>query len=149
MKRASPTPRLGSDLATARRRLAMKTASSTAVLAALLVASGPCFAAWDVEIVSKERAKELGLAIRATADGPNHVRVELEFKPEGELKRFSRVDLRSGRRGDPPVTARLQEDRSKPGRVVVRFTADRPQLDRINLRVVVPGTLGGAVYQIP
>jgi hypothetical protein len=126
----------------------MKTAFHIAVLAALLVLPSPCFAAWDVEIVTKERAKELGLALRATADGPNHVRVELEFKPEGELKRFSRVDLRTGREGKPPETVRLQEDRSKPGRVVVRFTADRSQLDKLTLQVMVPGTLGGAVHQI-
>src|SRR4051794_25933796 len=124
----------------------MKTAFSISVLAALLAVPGPCQAAWDVEIVTKERAKELGLTIRATADGPDHVRVELEFKPMGELKAFSRVDLRSG--GDKPVTTRLQEDRSKPGRVVVRFTANRGQLDKHELRVMVPGELGGAVHHI-
>ena len=55
----------------------------------LVFAPSRCFALMTVQEVSKERAKELGMEIRSKAAGPNAVWVELEFKTEGELKRFS------------------------------------------------------------
>jgi hypothetical protein len=42
----------------------------------------------------------------------------------------------------------LQEDRSKPGRVVVSFTADQTQLDKLALWVYVPGELGRGIYKL-
>src|SRR5947209_17635068 len=127
----------------------MKTIFTIAAAAALLVvAPSPCFALWGIALVSKERAKELGMEVRSTAAGPNHVRVELEFKTEGELKDFSHVDLRFGEGDNPPVTAPLQEDRAKPGRVVVSFTANRGYLDKTNLWVMVPEPDGGSIYQL-
>ena len=106
----------------------MKTLFGIAVLAVLLVAASPCFALTFHVRVSKERAKELGMEVRTTANGPNHVSVQLEFKTEGKFEEFSlegkhkdhsRVELQIGEGDDPPVTAPLKEDRSKPGRVVV------------------------------
>jgi hypothetical protein len=76
------------------------------------------------------------------------VRVELEFKTEGALKDFSRVDLRIGAGDNPPVTAPLREERSRPGYVMVSFTADRAQLDTLSLWVMVPGPLGGTIYDL-
>jgi hypothetical protein len=107
--------------------------------------------------VSKEGAKELGMEVRSTATGDNQVWVELEFKTEGKLKRFSPegkfsgycgVELRIGEGKNPLVTAPLREDRSKPkpGRVVVSFTADRTQLDKLKLWVFVPESDGGTIY---
>ena len=126
----------------------MKTAFSLAVLAVLLVAPGRCFALWSIAPVSKEGAKELGMEVRTTATGPNHVIVELEFKTEGKFKGFSRVDMRIGEGDNPPVTAPLREDRSKPGRVVVSFTADRAQLEKLKLRVFVAESDGGTIYEL-
>jgi hypothetical protein len=126
----------------------MKTPFCSAVLAVLLVAPTPCFALWEIEPVSKERAKELGMEVRSTAAGPIRVRVELEFKAEGPLKNFSRVDLRYGEGDNPPLTAPLREDRSNPGCIVVSFDADRAHLDKINLWVMVPESLGGTIYQL-
>jgi hypothetical protein len=75
-----------------------------------------------------------------------------EFGPEGKYKDHSRVELRigggDGERDDPSVTAPLREDRSKPGRVVVSFTADRTQLDKLKLRVVVPEGDGRTNYDL-
>jgi hypothetical protein len=116
----------------------------SAVAVFLVVAPGVCFALWDLEIVSKDRAKELGMEVRSTAAGPNHVQVELEFKAEGKLKNFSHVDLRFGKGDDLVVAAPLREDRSKQGRVAVSFTADLAQLDKLTLRVMVPFRDGGA-----
>src|SRR6266567_1324485 len=131
------------------------TISAVAVL--FVVAPTPCFALTQWVPVSKERAKELGMEVRTTATGPNHVEVQLEFKTEGKFEEFSpkgkfrngsRVELRIGEGDNPPVTAPLQEDRSKPGRVVVSFTADRAQLDKLKLWVMVPESLGGTIYDL-
>jgi hypothetical protein len=125
----------------------MKTAFSLAVLAVLLVAPGRCFALWGHATVSKETAKGLGMEVRAQVAGLSDVRVELEFKTDGELKGFSRVDFWVGE-GGKLLTAPLREDRSTPGRVVVSLTADRTLLDKITLRVMVPGSLGGMFYEV-
>src|SRR5437764_6519093 len=112
-----------SDLAIQKRSPAMKTLFGITVLAVLLVAPSPCFALWVTVPVSKAGAKELGMEVRTTEAGPNHVRVELELNTEGKLKRFSPegnfssycgVELRIGEGKDPLVTAPLREDRSKP-----------------------------------
>ena len=120
----------------------------SAVAVFFVVAPSPCFALWLIAPVSKERAKEMGMEVRSNAAGPNHVTVGLEFKTEGQLKNFSRVDLRIGEGDNPPVTAPLREDRSKPGRVVVSFTADRAQLNKLKLWVMVPEPDGGSIYDI-
>jgi hypothetical protein len=123
----------------------MKTILSVSALAIFLfVAPNPCFARWAVLLVSKEEAKEFGMQVRTTATGPNHASVELEFKPEGYFKEYSRVELWIGEGDNPRVTAQLREDRSKAGRVVVGFTVDRVQLDQSNLRLIVPHSGGGA-----
>jgi hypothetical protein len=125
----------------------MKAIITVAVLAILfVVAPRPCFALWEIAPVDKEQAKKMGIEIRSIGAGPNDVRIEVEFKPEGELKNFDRVDLRIG--GDSGVTAPLKEDRSKPGRVIVSFSAGNAQLDKINLWIMVPESRGGIVYEI-
>ncbi len=126
----------------------MKTAVSLAVLTVLLVAPGRCFALWGIATVSKQRAKEMGIEVRSTAAGRDQVRVEMEFKAEGPLKNFSRVDLRFGEGDNPPLTAPLQEDRSKPDRIIVSFNADRAHLDRINLWIFVRELDGGTIYHL-
>jgi hypothetical protein len=103
---------------------------------------------WEIAPVTKERAKEMGMEVRSIAAGPNDVRVELEFKIDGVLKDFSRVDLRMSDGDKTLVSAALKEDRSKPGRVVVSFAADRTRLDKLNLWVTVPGGRGGIVHDV-
>jgi len=135
----------------------MKSLFGVAGLAILLVAAGPCFALTFHVAVSKEKAKELGMEVRTTATGPDRVSVKLEFKtegrfvefgPEGQHKDHSRVELRIGEGDDPPVTAPLKEDRSKPGRVAVNFSAERTELDKLKLWVVVPEPDGRTIYDM-
>ena len=103
----------------------------------LAAASSTCLAMMSIGDVSKERAKELGMEIRFTANGPNDVWVELEFKAEGELKDAGRVDLEVGDGKTTLVSyASLQEQRTSSGSVVVRFMANRANLDKITLTVV-------------
>ena len=129
----------------------MKATFSIAAFAILLVAPRPCLALTWGGHVSKEQAKELGMEVRSEPAGPNQVSVELEIKTNGALKRFtegSGVQLRLGDGDNPSLTARLQEDRSKPGRVVVSFTADRTQLDKLALWVYVPAPPGRGIYKL-
>ena len=135
----------------------MKTLFGIAVLAVLLVAASPCFALTFHVRVSKEKAKELGMEVRTTATEPNHVSVQLELKTKGKFEKFSpesklkdhcRVELRIGEGDNPPVTATLKQDRSKPGRVVVSFTADRTELDKLRLWVEVPEPDGRIIYDL-
>lgn len=118
------------------------------VLAVLLVSVEPCFALWGIVPVTREAAKELGMEVRWTPAGPDQVLVELEFKVEGVLKKFSQVNLRFGQGSVPSLTAPLKEDRSKPGRVVVHYNASRAHLEQTHLSVMVPELLGGTVYEI-
>jgi hypothetical protein len=96
-----------------------------------------CYAYEPIEFVTQERAKSLGMEIRANAAGPDAVRVELEFETKGELKDYSRVALEMQDEGKLLLTSTLREDKSQPGRVVVSFAADRTKLDKLTLKVVV------------
>lgn len=123
----------------------------SAVAVFLVVASGVCFALWDVDVVTKDRAKQLGLEIRSTASGTSHVSVELEFKVDGPLKSFSEVHLRLGTRENLVLSTTLREDRSKPGRILCSFAVDSAQLDKLTLSILVPfrdGGAGGTVHEI-
>ena len=127
-----------------------KTIMNISALTFLLVAaSSQCFALWSVGQVSKEQAKELGMEIRSKVSGTNAVWVEVEFKTEGKLKSFDRVDLRIGEGEKELVTATLREDRSRPGGVVVNLSADRAHLDKATLWVYVADMMpGGTIYQL-
>ena len=123
----------------------------SAVAVFLAVAPGVCLALWDLDVVTKERAKELGMEVRLTAVGPKHTKVAVEFKAEGAMKNFTEVEMSFNQADKPTLYAALREDRSKPGRVAVSFTADAAQLDRFILRVTVPyrdGGLGGMIHEI-
>ena len=61
------------------------------------------------------------------------------------LQPVAHIVLQIGEK-DSPLIAALREERSKPGCIIVSFTADRGQLDKINLRVMVPEPDGGSVY---
>ena len=119
-----------------------------AVAVVLTLAPNSCFALWGIADVSKEQAKQLGIDVRSHAAGPVDVRVDLEFKLEGELKNFSEVNLRISDGQKLVATAPLKEDRSIPGRVVVSFTADRTRLGRLTLWMMVPGLDGGIVHEL-
>jgi hypothetical protein len=127
--------------------------SITALLALtllLVVASNRCYAVMEeIVVVSKERAKELGMEIRFTRNGPNEVWVELEFRAEGSLKDFRCVTLEI-REGEKFLVgyAPLQEKRSRSGSVVVRFLANRAYLDKVSLRVVAGHPMDLTGYEL-
>jgi hypothetical protein len=119
-----------------------------AVAVLLLAAPSPCLALWEIFDVTPEEATKLGIVVQSKAAGPKDVRVEMQFKIDGALKEFDRVDLRVGEPNDYTATAALKEDRSKPDLVSVSFAAKVKQLDRISLWIMVPQSLGGVVYEV-
>lgn len=98
--------------------------------------SGPCFALRSIGLISKERAKELGMEVRMKGNGPQ-VWVELEFKTEGEFKDFQKVELGVSE-GEKFLLgyAPLREERTASGSILVRFLADRAYLDKLTLCIV-------------
>jgi hypothetical protein len=128
----------------------MKTLLSFLVVAFLgVLAPHSCLAEMTIEDVSRDRARELGLEIRAKPAGPDAVRIELEFELKGALKKYDRVELefRDGKK--LLVTTALREEHPKSGRIVVSFAADRAHLDKATLMMVVMDVpLGGSGYQI-
>jgi hypothetical protein len=103
-----------------------------------------------IEHVSKERARELGMAVRSKASGTNAVGVELEFKTAGEMQSFdperfwSHAELRMMEGGKWLMRTSLQVKRPSPEQVVVGFAADRTLLDQLTLTVFVePSEVSG------
>jgi hypothetical protein len=95
-----------------------------------------CCAFESIDIVTKERAKELGLVIKWNPAGPDAVRVVLEFENKGEWKGYSRVELSMYQGDRLLMSSTLREEEAKPGHVVVSFAADRKKLNQIQLKVV-------------
>ncbi|MGL6076089.1 MAG: hypothetical protein ACRC8S_18175 [Fimbriiglobus sp.] len=129
----------------------MKTAlTSLALFLSFLATSSWGMALMEIEVISKERAKTLGLEVRSQAAGPELLRVEMEFPVTGEFKSFTRVDLEIHEGGKLLPTSTLKSDHSKPGRVLVGFAADRTRLDQFTLRLVTqPGTRTMVGYDLP
>ena len=103
----------------------------------LMVAPSQCFALVSLADVSKERAKELGVTVRSHLNGEAGVAVWLEFKPQGELKNFTHVELRITAGGKSLVSAPLQTSRPTADSVSVYFSADPTYLATSVLRIVV------------
>ena len=115
----------------------MKAKLFLATLILFVAAFGTCLAAISHGNVSKERAKELGIELRARANGPNEAWIELEFKPEGKLGGFRHVSLEisDGEKfllGWTP----LKDERTSTGSVIVRLMGNRAFLEKVTLRIV-------------
>jgi hypothetical protein len=124
----------------------MKTIINISVVIFLFaIAPRPCFASMEIEQVTKERAKELGMEIVVKGAGPDLVRVELTFPTGRDLKDYVRVDLFIGEGDKSVLFVSLKEEQTKPGQVMVSFAADRAHLEKITLRLVtgVPRNLVG------
>ena len=126
----------------------MRTSFLIPLLAVLLFAASPCLALWSIARVSPDDAKKMGLEIRSKPLGRDQVQVELEFKLEGQLKNIDGVELRTAIGENAPKTSPLPEDRSKQGRVIVTFTANRDLLGKLSLGVRVPELDGGSIYEL-
>jgi hypothetical protein len=122
----------------------------------LFAASSDCFALMTLMPVSKQKAADMGIAIRVTGNGPDEAWVEMEFKAEGALKEFSpekrgsrvSLEIRDGEKFLLGYAA-LQQERSNAGSVIVRFLVNRVFLDKVSLRIVVgSGLIPGGAYEM-
>jgi hypothetical protein len=115
----------------------MKTTISLAVLILFVAACGTCLAMISVGKVSQERAKELGIELRAKRNGPKEAWIELEFQPEGKLADFKHVSLEvaDGEEFQLGWTP-LKDERTSTGSVIVRLMGNRAFLEKVTLRVV-------------
>ncbi|MGI9517896.1 MAG: hypothetical protein ACR2NP_12665, partial [Pirellulaceae bacterium] len=109
-------------------------AGITAVASLVALSANECRAEMSIEIVSTERAQALGIEVRAQANGPNEVWVELEFKPEGELERFVHVSMEI-RDGDKLLVgyAPMEAKRTSSGSIVCRCMVNRQFLEKVTL----------------
>ena len=120
----------------------MKNAVFLAALILSMATPETSLAMISVGNVSKERAEELGIELRAKPNGPDEAWVELEFRPDGKLAGFNHVSLEiaDGEQFQLGWTA-LKEERTHSGSVVVRLMGNRAFLEKVTLRVVL-GALG-------
>jgi hypothetical protein len=105
--------------------------------AVLMAASGPCFALQENKVVSTQEAKAMGVAMRSHPDGDAGTKVSLEFKTQGALKNFTRVELEVVSAGTNLVSAPLLTSRPTPDSVSVYFSADPSWLATSVLVIVV------------
>jgi hypothetical protein len=104
----------------------------------------------EIEIVSRERAKALGLSITSQAAGPDAVRVTLEFEKQEELKEYAQVALEQFDGDKLLLSATLKEGEAKPGRIVVGFVVARGHLEQFSLKVSARDASGSRVgYVLP
>ncbi len=76
------------------------------------------------------------MEVRATAAGPDAVRVEVEFAAKGELKHFEMAELEMREGEKFLMRSTVREEKMPSGRVIVSFTADRAYLEKLTLRMV-------------
>ena len=104
----------------------------------------------EFEIVTKERAKALGLSLTSRADSPDAVRVSLEFEKQAELKEYNHVELKQFDGDKLLLSVALKEGESKPGRVIVGFVAARGNLSTLSLEIIAKDARGSRVrYLLP
>ena len=111
----------------------MKTKLTISVLAALFVITATtCLAAREICLVSKQQAKEWGIEIHTTSNGPKEIWIELQFKADAKFKEFGHVELETSEVSYAP----LKEERSGSNVITVRFLAKRARIDNITLVIV-------------
>jgi len=126
----------------------LKTELNISVLTFLLVAaSSQCFAEMVGQDVSKERAKELGVAIRSRMANTNEVQVWLEFTTKGELKDFTyaQLGIMAGERS--VLSATLLPKHPSPDIVLIFFSADPATMPTCIVTIVVGEFLSMTGYR--
>jgi hypothetical protein len=114
----------------------------------LLAAANRCLALMEIEDVTKERAKSLGVTVQSRSAGTNQINVTVEFKAKGELKDFSRVELEIYDGNRLVIWAPLLPDRTDKERIVAHFNLDRATVVKTIITIVTDdGGLGRAGYQ--
>jgi hypothetical protein len=116
----------------------MKPIPLLASLLCLLLATAAARAEMLIEPVSKARAKQLGLEVRAQAAGPDAVWIELSLDPNNPgLKDLDHVSLELRDAADKLLLSTPLKQTPQPsGRHTVSLTLARDTLGRATLRIV-------------
>jgi hypothetical protein len=125
----------------------------TAVLSICFVSlvAAPSYGEISVGRLTKETAKdEYGITMHARKNGDAGVKVWLEFKQQGWLKKFTYAELRIvDAKGKHRLSAKLQPNpvhhRQSKDVTTVAFSADPDQLERCSFLVVCYGSNEGDV----
>ena len=122
----------------------------TILILMLVIASRNCIAEMLIADVSKEEAKQMGVTMRSAKSGDAGVKVWLEFKTNGKLRTFKRVELEIGEGKNRIMSAPLLPVQPVPECVVVNFSANPAYLAKSTLMIVVQGdnALGGEGYRL-
>jgi hypothetical protein len=116
----------------------MKTIRCLAIISLLLITTSTrCFALWEIEDSTKERAKELGIEITTKMMNATEVGAWLEFKPKGKLEKFSCVGLEITSNGKKVVSANVLPSRKSEDIVTVPFYTDLEFLPACKVTVYV------------
>ena len=108
----------------------------------------PGYADYLLENVSKERAKQLGIAV-ITRERTDDVLVQVEFKTAGALKEFRWADLELTRDGKRLVTAALLPQKLAGDRIQLQFYVEPAALANATVTVFVADqALGGSGYRL-
>lgn len=95
--------------------------------------------------LDRAAAKQWGIELRITENGPENAWVELTFEPSGKLEHFAHVSMELEDGGKLLLGYTPLKDYKRNGKVVVGFMAGRAILDKITLRIVTgdPGNYSG------
>jgi hypothetical protein len=112
----------------------MKTILLPAAVLILLLASGPGYALMGIMHVDKDKAKELGIAVKTESVGES-IYVRVEFESAKELTNFQHAQLSLGGNGRT-LTTTIQP-RKENDRTVIFFAADPKTVTDCEITLVV------------
>jgi hypothetical protein len=95
-----------------------------------------CFALVEIEDISKERAKQMGIDVRVKRSANNDAWVQVEFRAAGPLKEFRWADLEVTQGEKRLVTASLMPRRPAPDSVLLEFYGDPAALMNASVTIV-------------
>lgn len=103
----------------------------------------------EIGILTKEKAKEWGLTVKARKNGMAGVAVTVEFKMQGELKSFNRAELQVWDGKKYELLVPVQAAHPTPDSVSVTFSGDPAFLAKSQLMIILSEPPeGGTGYEM-
>jgi|GEM_PF-1083087 len=106
-------------------------------LGLLVAVAEPSLALMDIGILTKEKAKEWGLTVKAHKNGMAGIAVTVEFKMQGELKSFNRAELQVWDGKKYEVLVPVMVVHPTPDSVSVTFSGDPAFLAKSQLMIIL------------
>jgi len=123
--------------------------TSLVLLLLLCGLPGRSYALYGIQDVSKGRAKELGITVNPGPSANNDLRVQVEFKTTGPMKKFRWADLELTQGEKRLVTAPLMPRKPTADSVHLEFYGDPVALANATVTIFVQNEpLGGTGYRL-